>query len=495
MKVDSWCARPSSLANLSIARWKEISGQINDTCSLVNADWEKWEENSDVTNEALDKVACGEWEFDKSQFSATITSEFGLVCGEEYLKSMAQTIYFVGMICGVFTFGLVADFFGRKKTLIFLLMGISVTGCITSIMPTFQWFIFGRFLNAFVAIGIFETQFTFAVELVGGKWTTIIGIGIGYFWVVGWLSLGAMAFIFRDWRDLMLYSSLPSFMALVLIWTITESPRWLLASGRLEEAEAIVKKAAQENNRELPADWHLKPVKNENIQKTTILDLFKTRNMRTKTGILYLNWFANALSYFGLTMNIGDLGGDVYVNFTISGFLEIPAYTAAILFLLYCGRRFPYAGSLILCGVSLLCVMLVPRGVFSNDWPAMAIALFGKMCITFSWAVLFLYSAELFPTQIRASGIGSASFLGRIGGMIAPWIGGLSSYHPYVPVLVFGSIALLAGVSALWLPETQGRTLPYTIQESELLEIPSLWKVQDKKDKEGKKIQDHELLK
>ena len=44
------------------------------------------------------------------------------------------------------------------------------------------------------------------------------------------------------------------------------------------------------------------------------------------------------------------------------------------------------------------------------------------MCITFSWAVLFLYNAELFPTEIRTSGIGSASFVGRLGGMLAPWV-------------------------------------------------------------------------
>ena len=130
--------------------------------------------------------------------------------------------------------------------------------------------------------------------------------------------------------------------------------------------------------------------------------------MRTKTAILYLNWFTNALSYFGLTMNIGDLGGDVFTNFIISGFLELPAYTAAIFFLLYSGRRFPYSCSMMLCGLSLLSIMLVPRGVFPQDWPAMVLALLGKTCITFSWAVLFLYSAELFPTQIRASGIGSA---------------------------------------------------------------------------------------
>ena len=58
--------------------------------------------------------------------------------------------------------------------------------------------------------------------------------------------------------------------------------------------------------------------------------------------------------------------------------------------------------------------------------------------------------------------------------MIAPWIGSLSTLHPYIPVMVFRCVALLAGVAALWLPETVGRPLPYTIQESEDLTIKSI---------------------
>ena len=106
-----------------MTRWLELGGQGNDTCTAIAADWEVGEESEDHKEE-FERVECDEWEFDKSQFSSTITSEFGLVCGQEYLKSMAQTIYFVGMICGVFTFGVLADFLGRKKVLIFLLLGI-----------------------------------------------------------------------------------------------------------------------------------------------------------------------------------------------------------------------------------------------------------------------------------------------------------------------------------------------------------------------------------
>ena len=57
--------------------------------------------------------------------------------------------------------------------------------------------------------------------------------------------------------------------------------------------------------------------------RASILDLFRTPTMRTKTLIIYLQWFANAFAYFGLSMNTGDLGGDLFLNFFISGFLGV----------------------------------------------------------------------------------------------------------------------------------------------------------------------------
>jgi len=155
-----------------------------------------------------------------------------------------------------------------------------------------------------------------------------------------------------------------------------------------------------------------------------------------------------------------------------SGLLEIPSYTLAMVVLLYSGRRVPYYSSMLLCGLSLLSISLVPA---NHPNTVMAIALFGKMCITFSFGVIFLFAAELFPTEIRTSGIGSASFVGRFGGMLAPWVEhfGKSLNLPHLTVTVFGVCAVVAGLLAAWLPETQGRELPYTVEEAEQLELAS----------------------
>ena len=157
----------------------------------------------------------------------------------------------------------------------------------------------------------------------------------------------------------------------------SQSPRWLLSVGRIEEAEKIVREGAAFNNINLPEDFKLRPVKKSGEEHShwTILKLVKSPNMRTKTLILFYNWFVNAFAYFGLSLNMGQLtgGSDVYFNFTMSGLLEIPAYAAALLILKHWGRRVPYFVSMLLCGLSLLSVVLIPRGVFTNDWPVLAV--------------------------------------------------------------------------------------------------------------------------
>ena len=60
----------------------------------------------------------------------------------------------------------------------------------------------------------------------------------------------------------------------------------------------------------------------------------------------------------------------------------------------------------------------------------------------------------------------------RIGGAVAPYVGGLDKVvDPSFPVAIFGLTSLLAGALTLFLPETNGRKLPDTIEEGEKVKI------------------------
>ena len=97
-------------------------------------------------------------------------------------------------------------------------------------------------------------------------------------------------------------------------------------------------------------------------ESVTIIDLLRTPNLRYRTLNFYYNWFVNSFVYYGLSLNSGNLGGDLYINIFIGGAVEIPAYTLSIFALLKTGRRMPLCISMVVGGVACLCTMIFEKG-------------------------------------------------------------------------------------------------------------------------------------
>lgn len=100
-------------------------------------------------------------------------------------------------------------------------------------------------------------------------------------------------------------------------WVLPESPRWLLAMGRTNEVMTILQRASSWNKRELPIniDKQLLPCESDSeTESVNVMDLFKTRQMRKKTFLLFIIWFSVYLVYYGLVLNLGNIGGDLYIN-------------------------------------------------------------------------------------------------------------------------------------------------------------------------------------
>lgn len=56
-------------------------------------------------------------------------------------------------------------------------------------------------------------------------------------------------------------------------------------------------------------------------------------------------------------------------------------------------------------------------------------AILGKMCITATFAIIYLYSCEIYPTVVRSVGVSSSSVFARVGGGVAPFVGSLDEVH------------------------------------------------------------------
>ena len=157
------------------------------------------------------------------------------------------------------------------------------------------------------------------------------------------------------------------------------------------------------------------------------------------------------------------------------GGIELAAYLLAFVVLGGFGRRGPLCFYLMLSGVLCISLVLVKHFLTTSqaNVPAIvtALALIGKAAVVSCFCIIFLYSSEVFPTVIRTVGVGSCTFFGRVGSLLAPQLillGELVSPTTpgLLPFLTFGSLCLLAALLVLYLPETLHTKLPDTIEEA-----------------------------
>ena len=106
------------------------------------------------------------------------------------------------------------------------------------------------------------------------------------------------------------------------------------------------------------------------------------------------------------------------------------------------GRKRSMCGFLLLSG---LCLCLHP--LIGDTYPTakIFISVLGRFCANCSYTILYLFSAEIFPTVVRGVGVGYTLVISRIGTILAPYI---LLAGPLAP-LVFGVAALIAGLSSL----------------------------------------------
>ena len=242
-------------------------------------------------------------------------------------------------------------------------------------------------------------------------------------------------------------------------------------TGKIDQLEKDVRKTAKVNKTEFP-EWafetensteHHHTHDSAELGKATFLDLFRPFQISVRTSTMFYNWLVTTLCYYGLTMTASTLSSNVFLNFTLLILVEIPAAVCCYLLMDRLGRKPILAGCQILSGVA--CV--TAGFVSSITWLQVGLSLIGKFGATGSFAIVFVYTAEMFPTEIRSTAVGTSSTCARIGGILAPQVAYLATSWTPLPLIVMGGSALIGGILAiLFLPETLGYSLPETMGEA-----------------------------
>lgn len=429
-------------------------------------------------NATIDKCSadCSEWIYDRSVFEQTIIMEWDLVCDRAQLANLSQTVFMLGILVGSMVFGSWADKYGRRSPLVAAVLIQLGSGVATSFAPWFWLFCVLRFILAMATGGSLVVSFVLLMELVGEKRRVLISILYHVPFTFGYAILPVFAYFVRDWHVLQLALSLVSIVLISYYWIIPESPRWLFTIGRVNEAAAVLEKAAKTNrlptntiHDQLNAYFEQRQAAAVSVARGSFTDLIRTPNMRKKTLCICFNWFACGQSYFGVAQYIGQSAGDIYTNVAVSAVIALPGTLVPLFIMPLIGRRNTLFLATLTSGVAMILVAVFPE----YQVLLASVAMVGSGA---AFPTTYLYSGELFPTVVRNIGIGAASMAARIGPMIAPFIISLTAVHSALPPLILGVVPFISAVLVLLLPETRGHPLPATIEDAELFgkKLPKL---------------------
>jgi putative MFS transporter len=372
-----------------------------------------------------------------------------------------------GQVVGALLIGWAADRVGRRRvfalTLALMALATAAAGLAPGPAAVALLFLVAGVGFGGVAPVAASLLGEFAPPAIRGQlmtWTQI-------FWAAGWCLTGFAGALLAGslgWRAILGISVIPLSLA-VLAWRVTpESPRFLLAQGRRAEAEALVRELEERHGVRLPlpeqqlADKRASPLHN-------LRELWSPA-FRKRTFMLWSTWLVMLASYNGpiilLPAMLVAAGADEALaarTSLIVALFMVPALVLSLFLIDRIGRR-----PLMVASLGTAAIGAFGLGVADSQ---LGIILSGGALaggILAAWPTILGYTAELYPTRVRATGAGWASAASRIGGVGAPLlIGHLVQSSGGDRTLALGSIAALLVVSVVLVlvtgEETRGRTL------------------------------------
>ncbi|KAH8384100.1 hypothetical protein KR009_012128 [Drosophila setifemur] len=472
---DFWCARPDNLQQMSVSEWRNLS-QTPNGCLILDVDYDQVAyENNQLINwpanaTQLGYRQCRHFEFsDEDGPGKTLVQEFELVC-ERNILSLVETCFLVGAAAGAVLSGWISDRFGRRHTLMAFVTIQSVFGGILAFSTSVAMFMSLRVIIGFASMTVTVVSFVLVVELVSGKWRTVIGILNILPVAISYVLSAGLAYLIRDWRHLQLAISWPWLIMLSIWFWLPESPRWLLAQGRLDELCRLIERAAKMNGTtgSLPSNYRKtleaavpravpSPAEQPGDEVSTpnggdvatqdsgpvnpLKVVFGAKYWRT-TCLTLVIWLTLIIIYFGLTLHLSNLGGNIYINSAVAGIVEAVSICISILVVLKVGIRKSLIGYMLLPGLCCLATNLV-----KDQTGVIALATIAKCLIGANNAIIPTYTAMQYPTIVRNFGVGMGNLASGIALILVPFLWQLEHIDALLPLNIMGVSGLIGAVA------------------------------------------------
>lgn len=376
-------------------------------------------------------------------FSApSIAKTFGVPLPEAL---QTGTWFFVGMLVGAFGFGRLADRIGRRPVLMAAVVVDACFGVASAFAPDLAWLLALRFLTGVGVGGTLPVDYTMMAEFLPsdrrGRWLVLLES----FWAVGTILLAVLALValrwgIDAWRVIFLVTGLPALIGVVLRLFVPESPMYLNRSGKGQQARAVLARVAAVNGRQV----EIPPLAPDTGGKQPMSALFAGK-LRRRSVSLLLAWMLISVAYYGVFVYLpvrlssegfGFMRGQEFL--ILLALVQLPGFALSAYGVERWGRKPTLIGFLLLSAVGCMAYSLGnATSVVVGSTLLMSFALLG------TWGALYAFTPEVYPTDLRASGMGSAGAVARFGGLFAP-----SIVAPVMATHFTLALAMLAGFLA-----------------------------------------------
>ncbi len=376
-------------------------------------------------------------------------------------SAIPVTASLLGYILGSYLNSTLADMKGRRNAIISATILFTIGSLATTFAFNLDWLVLWRFITGMGIGAEIAAIATYMGELapapVRGRYTGLANIwsftGLA---VVPFIALALITHFSWGWRGMFFVGALGG---LTLIWAvrIPESPRWLLAHGRLEEAEAVVRDGEERARRKLggklPEPALLADESHDSSFPTSAM--FRAPYLGRWILLLFIWVFMYLSDYAWLGMAPTLLVDKGYSLANSIVFLLVTGigYPIGAILSAWFGDRFERKYS-ILVGILVYALSLAAFGLFPSAATIFIAGFILSVALVFFFPLLYALTAESFPTHARATGVSFTDGIGHVGGALAP-IFTLAIYAAFGHtgfLMAFMYMAVTAIICAILLP-------------------------------------------
>lgn len=426
---------------------------------------------------------------DREIMQSTVFTKFELFCGVG--NSISVFVYLTAMFLGSIFFGFLSDRYGRARSIKACIVIIAISSVLAIIANKFWLYSLSTGLLAFADTGLYMVSFVYLMEIVSTQWRTRCGMFFQVFFGVGYSLLSLIAYVHNNLFAIQLIWCLMYIPLLLFLPLLPNSPRWLFSRHKNEQAIKATTKFFANIDEKL--DWKDLAEKNESDVETTTSSTSSKKSKKNETGqeqrqtsisrpkreyfvrdlfrkeLLFLTlkinyiWLATMFLYYAVSYNVSELGKGLFFNNAVNGLMEIVSYIIA-LSIDKVGRKTVLVAYVFTTGLGLTSMAIITAYTTPGGWQIvmLIISYLIKLTTSGSYAVVYNYTCELYPTVIRNNGMGLANSTAHFGTVCVPFLLDLS---PTVVAITLAIVSITSGLTLLTLPETKGKDMMETMDD------------------------------